>query len=221
MTEQEFLACDNPARMLASLTQGLEGLPADYCRTPSARQLRLFTCACARHMWDKLGEAHSRAAVEMAERIADGELPCADLKARLPRPLQYYSLGWVAALCCWDDIAVGASNLVDRLPRHDLVMPATQCALLRDIIGNPFRPVVLRSSLQDCSAWPCPTCVPWATPTAFAIAQRIYTERDWEAMPILRDSLMDSGCDSEEILAHLLEPLHVRGCWATDLILGK
>jgi hypothetical protein len=38
---------------------------------------------------------------------------------------------------------------------------------------------------------------------------------------VLRDALMDAGCEDEAVLAHLLEPTHVRGCWVLDLLLGK
>jgi hypothetical protein len=41
-------------------------------------------------------------------------------------------------------------------------------------------------------------------------------------MPILADALLDAGADDEELLAHLRSSgLHVRGCFALDLILGR
>ena len=36
------------------------------------------------------------------------------------------------------------------------------------------------------------------------------------------DALTDAGCVATELLGHLRHPeLHVRGCWAVDLLLGK
>ena len=41
-------------------------------------------------------------------------------------------------------------------------------------------------------------------------------------MPILADALEDAGCDNADFLNHCRsESLHVRGCWALDLLLGK
>ena len=84
----------------------------------------------------------------------------------------------------------------------------SQTALLRDIFGNPFRPVAFSPE--------------WRTSTAVALAQQMYDSRDFALMPILGDALEDAGCDSGDILAHCRgAELHVRGCWIVDLVLGK
>jgi len=82
-----------------------------------------------------------------------------------------------------------------------------QAALLRDIFGNPFRPVSFSPE--------------WRTDTAVTFAQQMYESRDFSAMPLLADVLQDAGCDSADVLAHCrgLGP-HVRGCWVVDLVLG-
>jgi hypothetical protein len=84
-----------------------------------------------------------------------------------------------------------------------------QCALLRDIFGNPFRPVSFSPS--------------WRTDTVVALARQMYEAQDFSAMPILADALQDAGCDNEDVLGHCRErdPTHVRGCWVVDLVLGK
>ncbi len=61
----------------------------------------------------------------------------------------------------------------------------------------------------------------WLSSTVLAIARKIYGDRAYADMPILGDSLQDGGCDDIGILAHCREPMHVRGCWVLDLILGK
>jgi biotin carboxyl carrier protein len=82
----------------------------------------------------------------------------------------------------------------------------TNC--LRDIFGNPFRPVAIDPR--------------WLTSTVVDLAGGIYEERAFERMPILADALMDAGCDNEEIIAHCRgDGPHVRGCWVVDLLLGK
>jgi hypothetical protein len=83
-----------------------------------------------------------------------------------------------------------------------------QLLLIRDIFGNPFRPVTLDPR--------------WLTSTVLDLARTIYDERVYERMPILADALMDAGCDSEEIINHCRgEGPHVRGCYVVDLILSK
>jgi hypothetical protein len=83
-----------------------------------------------------------------------------------------------------------------------------QAVLLRDIFGNPFRPV---SFLPE-----------WRTSTVLSLAQGIYSDRAFDRMPILADALQDSGCDNEDILNHCRGPgPHCRGCWVCDLCLNK
>ena len=91
----------------------------------------------------------------------------------------------------------------------DLSGPAP--LFLRDIFGNPFRPVTLDH------AW-----LRWNDGAAVAIAQRIYDERRFQDLPILADALEEAGCTSGDILEHCRGPgPHVRGCWVVDLVLGK
>ena len=90
-----------------------------------------------------------------------------------------------------------------------------QSLLLRDIIGNPFRPVAIDPA--------------WLTPNVVDIARTIYQDRELPSgvlnrvrLAILADALMDAGCDNSDILDHCRSSgPHVRGCWVIDLILGK
>lgn len=96
---------------------------------------------------------------------------------------------------------------VDTLSAMDSVR-ATQTPLLREVFGNPFRPVTFSPE--------------WRTDTAVSLARQMYESRGFSAMPILADALQDAGCDNEEILGHCRSPgPHVRGCWVVDLVLGK
>lgn len=84
----------------------------------------------------------------------------------------------------------------------------TLANIIRDIFGNPFRPVVFDSS--------------WLTSDVLALARQMYESRDFSAMPILADALQDAGCDNEDILNHCRQPgEHVRGCWVVDLLTGR
>jgi hypothetical protein len=92
------------------------------------------------------------------------------------------------------------------------------CAILRDIFGNPFRPVVFDPA--------------WRTSDVLLLARGIYEEKAFDRMPILADALQDAGCDCDDnplpprggnLLTHLRDrnATHVRGCWALDLVLSK
>jgi len=80
---------------------------------------------------------------------------------------------------------------------------------LREVIGNPFRPVAFDAA--------------WRTDTVLSLARHMYESRDFSAMPILADALQDAGCDHDDILNHCRDAngVHVRGCWVVDLVLGK
>jgi hypothetical protein len=83
--------------------------------------------------------------------------------------------------------------------------------LLRDVIGNPIRPVLVDPS------WSM-----WNHGIVCAIARRVYDERAFHDLPILADTLEDAGCTDPEVLAHCrCEGPHIRGCWVVDLLLGQ
>ena len=85
---------------------------------------------------------------------------------------------------------------------------AAQADLIRDVFGNPFRPVYADPR--------------WLTSTVLSLAQSIYSDRAFDRLPILADVLEEAGCDDPDILTHLRsDGPHVRGCWAVDLVLGK
>ncbi len=109
----------------------------------------------------------------------------------------------------------GSGFGVNVIVGRDEVEWVVKLRLLRDIFGNPFRPVTFDPI--------------WRTETTTALAQGAYEERflpsgelDIARLSILADALEEAGCDNEEILTHLRSPgPHVRGCWALDLVLGK
>jgi hypothetical protein len=80
-------------------------------------------------------------------------------------------------------------------------------ALLRDIVGDPFRPATIDPR--------------WRTADTVGLARGIYEDRAFDRLPLLADALMDAGCDSGTIVGHCHSiGLHTRGCWVVDLILG-
>jgi hypothetical protein len=94
----------------------------------------------------------------------------------------------------------------------DLVSAALQATLLREILGNPFRP----APAVD------PSWLAWNDGTVAKLAAAIYDGRRFADLPILADALEDTGCSDAAILAHCRGGgEHVRGCWVVDLLTGR
>jgi hypothetical protein len=88
------------------------------------------------------------------------------------------------------------------------IRSAPVSGLIRDIFGNPFRPVAFDPR--------------WRTADAVGLARGIYDERAFDRLPLLADALMDAGCADEQVLGHCRgDGPHVRGCQVVDLVLGK
>jgi hypothetical protein len=90
--------------------------------------------------------------------------------------------------------------------------PPVQAVLLRDIIGDPFRPVTVN-----------PAWLTWHGGLLVSMARQMYDSRDLSDMPILADALEEAGCTNQEMLSHCRQQgaVHVRGCCLIDLLLNK
>jgi hypothetical protein len=219
MTEAEWLTCTDPQKML----EHLRGKVSD-------RKFRLFGIACLDAGFDRRPLQN---ALAVAELFADGrasrsELAAARAEAERFRGKQQYNLndrhGEGAALMDEAACDVAREAIADvirsvawcaanRMP----IAPAyyheckNQVRLLRDIAGNPFRPVAVDA------AW-----LAWNNRTVGQLAQAVYDERAFDRLPVLADALEGAGCHDAGILAHCRGPVeHVRGCWTVDLLLGK
>ncbi|HVK07600.1 MAG TPA: hypothetical protein VM597_02370 [Gemmataceae bacterium] len=204
MTEAEWLACTDPTPMLAFL----RGKASD-------RKLWLFGCACWRAVWDDKWPRRSRHVVYVAESFADGRATDGDLN--LSRYLALQAAQHVEEYPSRNRLFFAADtalrgeplfiNLCNVFQDDEQMRPVGQ-SLLRDIFGNPFRPVAADPA--------------WLTSTAVSLARIIYEDRAFDRLPILADALEDAGCDNTDLLAHCRgDGPHVRGCWAVDLVLGK
>jgi hypothetical protein len=88
---------------------------------------------------------------------------------------------------------------------------ARLCELVRDVFGDPFRPVMAP-----------PEWVEGNGGLVREVAHAIYQEHRFAELPVLADALEEAGCDNSDLLAHCRGPgPHARGCWAVDLVLGK
>jgi hypothetical protein len=209
MTEEEWLACADPTPML----KFLRGRASD-------RKLRLFACGCCRRHKSVLRGKRNLQTLEASEEFADGRMTRKDMrKVRenwyvydYPFPLRGT---WQAALSHATILDTGGWSVAnDTAPHAAQASPRpereqiAQAGILRDIFGNPFRPVAVDPA--------------WLTSTVVALAEGIYAERAFDRLPILADALQDAGCENGDVLTHLRgDGPHVRGCWALDLVLGK
>jgi hypothetical protein len=227
MDEQEWLACADRTVMLSHL----EGQVTE-------RQLRLFAVACCRHVWDLLPDQRSRAAVEVAERCADRLVDARQQASILGQALAAanrttgraaWAPYWAAKKNISESVWNACEAALDGTARHAVYQARAagadqasawedarsagardQARLLRDILGNPFRPAKLDAAWLD-----------WQGGLVPALARRIYDERDFTGLAILADALEDAGCDDADVLSHCRSgDDHVRGCWALDLILA-
>jgi hypothetical protein len=218
MTEADWLACGDPMTMLDALRG-----------RASERKLRLFAVACCRGIWHLLADERSRAAIAVIEQYADGlvgreRLVAArdgarEAKRRFPVPAQVRA--WRAAGAVQDatrDMARSAAlNSAAESGRAmdagdtnhwDAEAMRSRAALLRCIVGNPFRP-----ETEDPA---------WMTPSVVALAKAIYDERAFDRLDELADTLQGAGCNNAAFLAHCRDPgEHARGCWVVDSILRK
>ena len=200
----------------------------EYHHKRNFRKERLFACACCRRIWDQLSDERSRAAIEAAEQFADKLIDRTTLaKSRAEALRAAHAAPWpsgrragrfspkfaeAATLVAHSEhfsVFVEASRCAQFATVNAVIESAAQALLLRDIFGNPFRPVAFDGA--------------WRSDTAVSLAKHIYESRDFSAMPILADALQDAGCDHTDILTHCRDEslTHVRGCWVVDLVLGK
>ena len=226
MTESEWLACTDLYTMLEFLRYRV-----------SDRKLRFFACACSRRIWPLLAQREYQEAVETGERYADGQATEEQIQEARGRAHDVY---WD----CWKGGSrrLPPEEMISHPQKYIVVYAAitneglrnwsfltarewvrssapdvepAQCGILREVVGNPFRPVALNRV--------------WRTPTVTALATAAYDDRilpaghlDPDQLAILADALEDAGCDNADMLDHCRSAgPHVRGCWVVDLVLSK
>jgi hypothetical protein len=187
----------------------------------SPRKLRLLGVACCARLSDFMPDYRSKRAIETAERFADSQTTPEELSEAQEYARQ------TEQRRVWPNVnsqsAAHAATAVAAPPggfdifsvigwcataAQQRTERGSQAGLLRDIFGNPFRPVVFAPE--------------WRTSTAVALADAMYAARDFAHLPVLADALEEAGCDNPDVLAHCRGPgPHVRGCWVVDLVLGK
>jgi hypothetical protein len=213
MTEGEWLAYAEHSKLFQCLRRHI---PVDH------RKYRLFLSACCRTFLPVLLKSQvTRNLIEMAEGYADG-VAGRDELVRAKRMSLRAVKNNLRLETAVRGVAHGLPHrqVVDfpffclrpwRASNYNRPTVAQQRRLvriIRDIFGNPFRPINLDPA--------------WLTSTVVAFARQMYDSRDFSAMPILADALQDAGCENEEILKHCRgRGEHTRGCFVVDACLGR
>ena len=204
MTEQDWLACTDPAGVF----DHLRGRASD-------RKLRLLACACVRRLWPLVYDERGRQAVAAVEQFSDGDMTAeglslarqAALKALADSPESWPTARPLAEAV----LALTDADVMKAARAGVALLQLTHRHFFHEVFGNPFRPVAVD-----------PAWLAWGGGAVRRLAQGIYEERAFDDLPVLADALEEAGCDQPDLLAHLRGPgPHVRGCWAVDLLLGK
>jgi hypothetical protein len=165
MTEADWLSCTDPGKMRQFVGDAT-----------SERKRLLYLVAWCRCSKPVVQDRRSLEAVEVGERYADG----------LATHEDFHRAGSAAFLEQFVPILMGGHHRA-RHPEY--------AQLLRDVIGNPFRRVVLS-----------PAWLAWNDATVVRLAQAAYEERqmpegtlDNGRLAVLADALEEAGCTDAEI----------------------
>src|SRR5262245_6480487 len=150
MTESEWLSCTDPQAMVGQITRPYWGGKRPADVTPFVSDRKVrLFLAICRRLSEPLNQDGNRT----EQDAYGGSGPISD-QTRI-------SVGFMTAMYARK---VGKER---------------QCALLRDIFGNPFRPVALDPY--------------WLPDDAIILARTMYDSRDFAAMPLLADLLKEAG----------------------------
>lgn len=224
MTEADWLESIDLTAMLEHVKR----------QRPRVRRIRLFAAGCCRRVWQQVTDERIQTAIEAVEKFAEspGKQPdkaelktawigaCGAAEDASPNRVQFRLSSAVVSASEPTDAFWAAQNavsqLIEAVGKNKRPEEATFFAgLLRDVVGNPFRPVSIDAD--------------WRIPVVTQLAQAAYEERilpsgelDTSRLAVLADALEESGCANAEILTHLKGPgPHLRGCFVVDLLLGR
>lgn len=220
MTSAHWLAATDPDPLVASARlTNLHGFE---------RRTRLFGCACARQVWHLL-PTDPRSAVQVSERLAEGEASDTDLLAaavalqNLPAtPLQnaINAAGWASGAFYWSARPPGAAQSLlfqpveaaryaARALASEAVGPAPQLSRVPETWHTDWTRVYddVRAAQAGFARdiFPPPNYTPyleseWRTSTVLSLAWQIHDSGEFFNVPILADALQDAGCDDDAVL---------------------
>lgn len=183
MNEQQWLTSDNLTAMLREVMIDRPASRPLSSGRVSDRKIRLFCLAC------RLGNKQ--------RGPLDGREDCGYLAIDSTDGAE--SAGWDVVRLS-ESWCSSAGDSAGDLPL------ALRAALLREIVGNPFRPMRLCGHDHLPDDWPfrCVSCARLRTPQVLTLALAAYDERlpdgtlDPARLAVLSDALEEAGCPSQE-----------------------
>jgi hypothetical protein len=242
MTETEWLAWAETTPMLRYLlglrpdelrVQDIEGYPS--CRA-SDRKLRLFACACYHRIRHLLPDLRAAAAIEVAERVAEGRLPVEELQraeANVREPYDNLEGRWRASrgaernalLPTHEAVALGLIVLWKEAPKAAYYASSNAylafAALANPLAANSDRSFFASRVAEERVQTDLLRCIfgnpfrptnvdaswlAWNGGTVANLARGIYDDRAFDRMPVLADALEEAGCTDAGILDHCRQP---------------
>jgi hypothetical protein len=178
----------------------------------SERKCRLFCIACCNKVRKQIKHEDCLRLLELTEAWVEKPELATEV-ARLRRVVIRWANtihrsarsdeDWFARFSVWCASAPKIVPPVQGFLRTKIFHP-----FLREIFGDLFHPVIFEPG--------------WQSVAAVGVAQAMYDEGDFSAMPILADALEEAGCSDPQVVSHCREKgEHVRGCWVVDLVLSK
>lgn len=175
----------------------------------SRRKLRLLACGLTQLLENYESYADWRKVLITAQCYADGiPTPFGDpntqsLEAARRSIDSVY--GWLNCATRGDILGYLDENLRREQGFQGAWRSPRAAQVVRDLFGNPFvRAQAARPYVTDCVV----------QSTAWAI----YRDRDWSALPILADAIMDVCGQEDDVTDHLRsQKQHWLGCWALDV----
>jgi len=212
MSEEAWLSSGDPIAML-------NHLKAD----PAARKSLLVVLAYLERIWDMSVPGPIRDWADQVRLLVDGRGDRAAFEACETEACHYLA-GWnpyylrqgispaatvaIDALFFFAQAQEDAWEPIGRSSAEGLAEYAVQADLVREVFGNPSRPVTVEPA--------------WLTPGVQALARRIDAEQRFDLMPALGDALEEAGCRNSTVLVHCRKTgVHARGCWVVDSLLGR
>jgi hypothetical protein len=219
MTESRWWRCQDPDNLLFELGTRI-----------SERKLRLVACGCCRLIEPLLPDERCQYAIDLMEHFADGTTTEANVRAA-QRAGRFDARN---AATQWAAEAVASLTRLDvrSLPHHlqEVTYHAARAArdaagqsewgqarsrqadVVRDLFRFPSHPFVIFD----------PSWLHWQHGLVVQMARTIYADYRFHELPILADALEEAGCENREVLDHCrTQPVHVRGCWVIDHLLGR
>jgi hypothetical protein len=222
MTEPEWLACDEPQTLLEFVNSRMSArkcrlLAAAICRhvLPLTRE---SCCQRAVEVAERFadGVASLEEMLAVSEQVADAYVNFpnpAPVNTDPPLSFKLESIAiqstmfatrdtndYLGACCRCTYLATLRWSLLRAEPGDYCTLVRWQTSLIRDTVGNPFRPMTADPR--------------WLTSTVVALAEAVYQDRAFDRLPVLADALEDAGSDNADILNHFRGPgPHFRGVW--------